>query len=75
MHFGQYGDVNSCYEQTLRQREEIAAKDRRVGVAAGLADALFAFVENSYAGPLAQGFPVSKALLKDGEVALQPFGQ
>lgn len=39
---------------TLRQREEIAAKDRRVGVAAGLADALFAFVENSYAGPLAQ---------------------
>ena len=58
-------DANSCYKQTLRQREDIAAKDRRVGVAAGLADALFAFVENSYGGPQAQVLPVSKALLKD----------
>jgi len=39
---------------TFRQRMDIAAKDRRIGVATGLADVFFAFIENSWTGEQSQ---------------------
>jgi len=46
--------MESPWGLTFRQRIEVTAKDRRIGVAAGLADVLFGFAENSYDGQQAE---------------------